>query len=312
MKFLAWDIGIKNLAYNIIEYTEEHPYKIHHWEIINLVDDTEANKLLETCVQKIICCGFLKSGKECQQKACFIEKEDMYKGYCNKHVKDKNIEELIMIKAKMNCVHHIIKKKELFPCKKIGYWRKTDNPYIVYCPTHIKTINKTKPEEQYYLDPKKASKVKQFNIKELATKLFTELDKRPHLLDVTHVIIENQPVFKNPTMKSIQIMVYSYFIMKGIMTQKVDNISCFMAGKKLDAFTGNKEIATKLFGHIKSEYKQTKNSAVLFCLEMLKDNYSEWHQFLSKQPKKDDLADAYLTNFHYIHNTYLKTKNNIL
>lgn len=30
-----------------------------------------------------------------------------------------------------------------------------------------------------------------------------------------------------------------------------------MAGKKLDGFTGDKDIASK-FAHIKSEYKQTK------------------------------------------------------
>ena len=46
MKYLAWDIGIKNLAYNICEYNiEDNSYKILYWEVINLVEDTSGKKI---------------------------------------------------------------------------------------------------------------------------------------------------------------------------------------------------------------------------------------------------------------------------
>ena len=41
------------------------------------------------------------------------------------------------------------------------------------------------------------------------------LSKKSNFLDVDKVVIENQPALKNPTMKSIQMMIYSYFLIEG-------------------------------------------------------------------------------------------------
>jgi hypothetical protein len=43
-----------------------------------------------------------------------------------------------------------------------------------------------------------------------------KLNQIPELLDVDYVYIENQPVLKNPQMKSIQMILYSYFLFYGI------------------------------------------------------------------------------------------------
>ncbi len=43
-----------------------------------------------------------------------------------------------------------------------------------------------------------------------------KLNQIPELLEVDYVFIENQPVLKNPQMKSIQIILYSYFLFYGI------------------------------------------------------------------------------------------------
>ncbi len=54
-----------------------------------------------------------------------------------------------------------------------------------------------------------------------------KLNQIPELLEVDYVYIENQPVLKNPQMKSIQMILYSYFlfygITDGILIQKSDN-----------------------------------------------------------------------------------------
>ena len=39
-----------------------------------------------------------------------------------------------------------------------------------------------------------------------------KLNQIPELLEVDYVFIENQPVLKNPQMKSIQMILYSYFL----------------------------------------------------------------------------------------------------
>ena len=44
--------------------------------------------------------------------------------------------------------------------------------------------------------------------------------------NIESVIVENQPSLKNPTMKSIQMMVYSYFLINGVCsnTSTINNI----------------------------------------------------------------------------------------
>ena len=46
--------------------------------------------------------------------------------------------------------------------------------------------------------------------------LFKKLDEYKSFQKAEYIIIENQPVLKNPTMKSIQMMLYSYFLKKNI------------------------------------------------------------------------------------------------
>lgn len=307
--YLAWDIGIKNLAYNIVDYDYQNKdkYKIKEWGIINLVEE-EQGGLPENAITSINCCKHLKSGKSCSQKAKYIEPNDLSIGYCGKHGKEELTKKpnLIQVKSKMKCIQYNDKKKCV--CSKNGIWLSVDNPYKRYCQVHYKSLikNNSELEKDYYMDVKHASKIKQFNIKELSVRLFKALEQHPTFLEVDDIIIENQPVFKNPTMKSIQMLLYSYFVMNGLMKDKLNNISFFMAGKKLEGFQGNHQIAKDKFGHIKSEYKQTKNSAILFSKEMIKEEQSEWYDYICAQKKQDDLADAFLTNCCYIQNNYVK------
>lgn len=311
--YLAWDIGIKNLAYNIVEYEfdaniplNEHEFPIKEWGIINLVEDEQG--IPDNAVTSIQCCLNTKNGKQCQQKSKFINSENRNLGYCGKHGKEVDVK-LTQVKNKMKCVHYNDKTKQ--ECSKNGIWLDINNPYNRYCQIHYKSIIKENAdnETKYYMDAKHASKIKQFNIKELSTRLFKLLEEHPSFLEVDEVVIENQPVLKNPTMKSIQMLLYSYFIMNGLMKNKIKDIRFFIAGKKLEGFQGDHKIAKDKFGHIKSEYKQTKNSAILFCKEMIKDTQKTWHKYISDQKKQDDLADAFLTNCCYIQNNYINLKD---
>ena len=49
----------------------------------------------------------------------------------------------------------------------------------------------------------------------ISENLIKELDERPKLLDIDTITIENQPAFKNPKMKSIQTIIYTYFLIRG-------------------------------------------------------------------------------------------------
>ncbi len=71
-----------------------------------------------------------------------------------------------------------------------------------------------------------------------------KLNQNDFLLDVDAVVIENQPSLKNPKMKSIQMIVYSYFLMYGKILNKTDKkikyIDFCNASNKLKVYKGPK------------------------------------------------------------------------
>ena len=69
-----------------------------------------------------------------------------------------------------------------------------------------------------------------------------KLNENNFLLDVDGVVIENQPSLKNPKMKSIQMVVYSYFLMYGKVLNtnenKINFIDFCNASNKLKVYKG--------------------------------------------------------------------------
>ena len=95
MKVLSIDVGIKNLAYCLIELTSLSEYKIINWNVVNLLDD-----------QKKICM-YNDGNKSCKCCAKF-KKNNEY--YCNKHSK---MHEIFKIPPKdLNIIK--LKRQKLF------------------------------------------------------------------------------------------------------------------------------------------------------------------------------------------------------
>lgn len=178
--------------------------------------------------------------------------------------------------------------------------------------------------------------------------VFENIPKKLHennfLLDVDVVVIENQPSLKNPKMKSIQMIVYSYFLMFGKVLnenenkiqqidfcnasnklkvykgpeislddlkkkkKKVDNnslITDFIEDKKDDIETVELEIKSKK--STKLSYSDKKKMAVAHVNYFLKENNDENNlEFFNKHKKKDDLADSYLQGLYMINTKFNK------
>ena len=71
-----------------------------------------------------------------------------------------------------------------------------------------------------------------------------KLYEKPQLLDVDVVVIENQPSLKNPQMKSIQMILYSYFLILGKVIGNGENSKSYIqsidfcsASNKLKVYT---------------------------------------------------------------------------
>jgi len=175
------------------------------------------------------------------------------------------------------------------------------------------------------------------------TELFENIPKKLNeiaiLLEANIVIIENQPSLKNPQMKSIQMILYSYFLIYGkIIHKKINSIDFCSASNKLKIYDGppivleikkrNKKEETIKDEIIKDEiikdeiikeeimkeeenkkgkkkekikYGDKKKLAIEYTKYFLKKQNEEFfHDFFLNHKKKDDLADSYLQGLYYL------------
>jgi hypothetical protein len=151
-----------------------------------------------------------------------------------------------------------------------------------------------------YVQPKLTKKKvkKKPSVNQVAHEIITLFDNTKHLLDCRYVLIENQPCMKNPTMKSIQMIVYSYFYIRGITDapedKKLKDIVFLSASNKLKVYDG-----PKLTFDVKSKYTLSKKLGIEHTKYFLKDN-EEKLSFFNSHKKKDDLADAFLQGVYFI------------
>ena len=136
--------------------------------------------------------------------------------------------------------------------------------------------------------------------------LFQELDKiKQHVLAPNIILLENQPVLKNPTMKSMQMFLYSYYLIRHLDLHNGlgdKNLQCYTASKKLDLikfFPQSEQTRIEnILAQVKSGYQKNKKMSILMVEYLLKGN-TKWLEFFNKHPKQDDLADSLLMTLHY-------------
>lgn len=66
------------------------------------------------------------------------------------------------------------------------------------------------------LKQRKVSKVTSTNLCVLASKLYAYLDTQSWMLQCNTIVLENQPCLTNPVMKSVQMLLYGYFLYNGV------------------------------------------------------------------------------------------------
>jgi len=340
--YLGWDIGIKNLAFcNIIPVTDEirqtlteedknnlitigkYTFHIKNWDVINLVDKVQSNMIeggmLTLAGRPNLTCYYPKNakGKLCGKSTTYcLEKkeEDKYKGLCGNHFKRLGYTRLPTTDTKPKCYYSIDKGNGKFEyCTKYTQFMLSDHYYIGYCKEHQKILIKEKKKtENDFLKVGKSKKASHINLTNLGLALFQQLDTKPELLNVKIVLLENQPVLKNPTMKSVQMLLYSYFIMKGIKERKdelnlmnekpIEEIKCYSASNKTNLIKYMPEKAqteiTDKVKNLKGKYAKNKKTAILLVTELVKDK-PKWESFFNTHKKKDDLADALLMTLYY-------------
>lgn len=284
-KILSFDVGIKNLAYCLMEKKidgENYDLNIKKWNIINLVEDRD------------LCQFKLRTGNLCGKIARFQMKttKDTNLVLCNAH-KDKCKVEVTETE-KFKCVHT--------KCNLNSKFNILDNSEWSWCEKHEKDSKKI-------LTQFKAKKITGQNcsqqpIQELAQKMFTKLDSEKDLIQVEEVLIENQPSLKNPNMKTIASILYSYFVMRGIIDKErtrspIKFVKFISPSNKLKV---DKSVTLDKLNKAKDKkeyYDITKGLGKIYCTTLIKE--TEKH-FLGAHAKQDDLCDCFLQGFQYLFN----------
>jgi len=277
MKVLSIDVGIKNLAFCLLEYDSLFETKIVKWDSINVAD-----------VETYTCCANDKNGA-CNKPAKFF-KDD--KHYCLKHSKKQN---LLIPTSELSTTY--INKQKLQKLFEIAdkYNVKYEKPIKKADLTHIlnEHIHKTCFETIYSSNASKTDLITiGKNIKTKFNTIFQDTE-----IDV--VIIENQISPIANRMKTIQGMIAQYFIMKNT-SQRIEFISASNKLKNVFASEENKENKEN---KEKTKYSDRKKMGIQQCLELFNNGkYSSWIDYFKNHMKKDDLADSFLQGLWYLKN----------
>ena len=172
-----------------------------------------------------------------------------------------------------------------------------------YCKTHQKKYI----SENLKWEVRKDKKEK-YDLEKVYTRLIQELDQRPELLESNYIMIENQPAIKNPKMKSIQMIIYTYFLMRGkIDLEKKIVLQFLLASNKLKVKLEDSIAQDSMISEInqkyKDKYKRHKETAKKYCEWYLNNQVLEsekWLGIYGDKKKQDDLADTFLMNIYKI------------
>jgi hypothetical protein len=145
---------------------------------------------------------------------------------------------------------------------------------------------------------------------DLGEKLYEILDATPEILGVDSVVIENQPTMKNPTMKSISMILFCYFLSK-----KFRNVKFISPSGKLKI---NEKLTKDILGKCDNKtekYKVTKWLAIEYTnilLDQFGSGNNIWKIDLNKSKKKDDLCDAFLHAYYHLIGTQGINDNQVI
>jgi hypothetical protein len=286
MQIISIDVGIKNLAYCILEIdTLKKDYKIIKWDTINL------------CKEDLVC------SNNCIKKAKYVKDYiDIKINYCQVHAKKSKL--LLptkewcgltlpkLKKMKLEKLQELANKLNLVLTKIDDDNNKNKDLLIISILNYIE-LNLLHPVENN-------NSANAMDLVSMGIALRNELDTILSISETTNVqqiVIENQISPIANRMKTLQGMIAQYFIM-----HDKHAITFASSINKLKAFISSGE---------KTEYKDRKKLGIEVTKGILgnKDNQNEkkWKTIFETHKKKDDLADSFLQGLWFI-----QTKHGII
>ena len=290
MNILSFDVGIKNLAYCLVNVTDAtaKKFEIIDWGVINLMATNKTDDASHKCMT-------------CIKKATLQTMSgDRY--YCAIHAKKDAHFKPIDNKFKEFTVVHSLDK---IPMKRLNEFM-AHHSIIVASKKPLKT-ELTAIVKKFISDwcfvkcgsGEKKKKANDFDLVSLGVALRDKLDVTfADLSNISKIVIENQIGPLAIRMKSLQGMITQYFIMKGL-----EDISYISASNKLKMFEGSElmyevDSDNNDVDKSKKKYKERKNKSVEIVAKLV-DGMPIWEKVFKTHAKQDDLADSLLQALWY-------------
>ena len=246
MRVLAFDIGIKNLAFCVLEGT--HVLSLENCNIL-------------APVEPIPCTS-------CKSRAAYNVAGALY---CKRHIPKTHtiLPELIAKKLPANkALKELVKTHQ---CNSTGTH---NSDYIDALATKF-ALRYEQPKQE------NASKTS-LEVIHTALRTFAH-EKWPLFQGCTHVLLENQPVFKNPHMKSVQVLLFAVLRDIFLNHEETPAYHFIHAKKKVSAQSGDA-------GY--SERKSKSEERLKHLFDSGAVHHSEIYEAWKKSSKKSDMADA--------------------
>jgi hypothetical protein len=270
---LGFDMGIRNLAYCMIKHSVDlsgNPsWCIMAWDNVDILEGGISSQISRSCTgcgHKNPCWSDLSGGKWCN--ACGSQKKVKKTATCKPLLPilpcSCNLKDLRTLAISMEVPNAKKSKKE-----------------ILYEWASVK-----------YLMPYKPVKTMKTSLENILKAMDNWLDTVLPTISQSNLIrLENQPVMKGPTMKSVQIILFTLLSHRLLKEYNWNGkIEFVHAGTK----NKNTDLSGVSFTDEGAAYRARKKDATAETLKHLTNSSSSWLPFFESRTKKSDLADAFL------------------
>lgn len=272
---LGFDMGIRNLAFCLIRHEDNKTCNILAWDNVDLLSGGQSAQDSRRC------CA-------CLSPAIWSNNDELWCKGCATGIRRKKIATRVPTKCILPCGTSV---KEL---RKLGTEKGWDK--------------KAKKEEllqlakENYLLPWKAPKATHPSLQNLLKTMDSWLDRMLLTFSQASLIrIENQPVLKGPTMKSVQIMLFTLLghrlSKEHCWNGRLEFVHAGTKTKDTDANETFTEDPPEISGVVEEgkAYRTRKKTAESETEKKLEEqNLESWLAFFRSRSKKSDLADAFL------------------
>lgn len=278
--YLTFDVGIVNLAYCLSRYDTTK-------SILEGLDIIEWG-ILDVSYKPLICKHIKNKRAICNKKSLFYSLKADIPNISSSHINSENLVGY--------CQNHANELKQKDKKKYTTLYRVSKNPVFTNN-FNVQMERLLKALEKFY--------------NEKITSLYhTEnpedeiLNNKQYLINNLEILIENQPVFKNPTMKTISIAILTFFTLKKVISPNAIKSVNFISPKEKTqlSFIKSMEDTFKINPNSNINFKNyadRKEFAIDSTNQILTKINSSLFNIVSSvnytlSTKKDDMADTLL------------------